>query len=107
MNLIKQKSEYIWCWKLLANLLFRRANTENKEKTFLIYTEGSNSLLPNTSKRARNAEEAGEIVMRLQPRDGMCGDFKDCEIMHDAKHLLSDNYETVKANWKTVMKTVL
>ena len=26
-----------------------------------------------------------------------CGDFVKIEIMHDAKYLLPDNYETVKA----------
>jgi hypothetical protein len=77
----------------IITLALRRANTENKENILDFIPKGV-TLLPNTSG-ARNAEEAVRIA-RLSREMG-CGDFVKIEIMHDAKYLLPDNYETVKA----------
>ena len=52
------------------------------------------TLLPNTSG-ARTAEEAVRIA-RLSRELG-CGDFVKIEIMRDAKYLLPDNNQTIKA----------
>ena len=54
----------------------------------------SKGSLPNTSG-ARTAEEAVRIA-RLSRELG-CGNFVKVEIMRDAKYLLPDNQETVKA----------
>jgi thiazole synthase len=77
----------------IITLALRRANTEQTENILDHIPEGV-TLLPNTSG-ARNAEEAVRIA-RLSREMG-CGDFVKIEIMHDAKYLLPDNYETVKA----------
>ena len=52
------------------------------------------TLLPNTSG-ARNAEEAVRIA-RLSRELG-CGDFVKIEVIHEAKYLMPDNHETIKA----------
>ncbi len=77
----------------IITLALRRANTEQTENILDHIPEGV-TLLPNTSG-ARNAEEAVRIA-RLSREMG-CGDFVKIEIMHDAKYLLPDNYETIKA----------
>jgi thiazole synthase len=77
----------------IITLALRRANTEQTENILDRIPEGV-TLLPNTSG-ARNADEAVRIA-RLSRAMG-CGDFVKIEIMHDAKYLLPDNYETVKA----------
>ena len=77
----------------IITLALRRANTQEKESILDFIPEGV-TLLPNTSG-ARNAEEAIRIA-RLSRAMG-CGDFVKVEIMHDAKYLFPDNYETVKA----------
>ncbi len=77
----------------IITLALRRANTEQTENILDRIPEGV-TLLPNTSG-ARNADEAVRIA-RLSRAMG-CGDFVKVEIMHDAKYLLPDNYETVKA----------
>ena len=77
----------------IITLALRRANTRDKEN-ILDYIPKGVTLLPNTSG-ARNAEEAVRIA-RLSRAMG-CGDFVKVEIMHDAKYLFPDNYETVKA----------
>jgi thiazole synthase len=77
----------------IITLAVRRANTAQKENILDYIPEGV-TLLPNTSG-ARNADEAVRIA-RLAREMG-CGDFVKIEIMHDAKYLLPDNYETVKA----------
>ena len=59
----------------IITLALRRANTENKENILDFIPKGI----------ARLSREMG------------CGDFVKIEIMHDAKYLLPDNYETVKA----------
>ena len=77
----------------IITLALRRAN-EGGLANILDYIPDNVTLLPNTSG-ARNAEEAVRIA-RLSRELG-CGDFVKIEIMHDAKYLLPDNYETVKA----------
>ena len=77
----------------IITLALRRANTQQSENILDRIPEGV-TLLPNTSG-ARNADEAVRIA-RLSRAMG-CGDFVKIEIMRDAKYLLPDNYETVKA----------
>ena len=77
----------------IITLALRRANTQQSENILDRIPEGV-TLLPNTSG-ARNADEAVRIA-RLGRAMG-CGDFVKIEIMRDAKYLLPDNYETVKA----------
>ena len=77
----------------IITLALRRANTKQSESILDFIPEGV-PLLPNTSG-ARHAEEAVRIA-RLSRAMG-CGDFVKVEIMHDAKYLLPDNYETVRA----------
>lgn len=77
----------------MVTLALRRANVGGQEN-ILQYIPAGITLLPNTSG-ARNAEEAVRIA-RLAREIG-CGDFIKLEVIHDAKYLLPDNYETVKA----------
>lgn len=77
----------------IITLAVRRANTK-KEENILDYIPKHVTLLPNTSG-ARNAEEAVRIA-RLARELG-CGNFVKIEIMRDAKYLLPDNFETIKA----------
>lgn len=77
----------------IITLALRRANTA-QDQNILDYIPEGVTLLPNTSG-ARNAEEAVRIA-RLARAMG-CGDFVKVEIMRDAKYLLPDNHETVKA----------
>lgn len=77
----------------LITLAVRRANTRDEESILDYIPEGV-TLLPNTSG-ARTAEEAIRIA-RLARELG-CGDFVKVEIMRDAKYLLPDNAETIKA----------
>jgi thiazole synthase len=77
----------------IITLAVRRANTREQEN-ILDYIPKGVTLLPNTSG-ARNAQEAVRIA-RLARELG-CGDFIKIEIMRDAKYLLPDNSETVKA----------
>ena len=77
----------------IITLALRRANTAQGQN-ILDFIPDHVTLLPNTSG-ARNAEEAVRIA-RLARELG-CGDFVKIEIMRDAKYLLPDNSETVKA----------
>lgn len=77
----------------IVTLAVRRANTAEKENILDYIPEGV-ALLPNTSG-ARNAEEAVRIA-RMARAIG-CGDLVKIEIMRDAKYLLPDNSETIKA----------
>lgn len=77
----------------IITLAVRRANTKEQENILDFIPEGV-TLLPNTSG-ARNAEEAVRIA-RLARELG-CGNFVKIEVMRDAKYLLPDNTETVKA----------
>ena len=77
----------------IITLAVRRANTKEQEN-ILDYIPKGVTLLPNTSG-ARNAQEAVRIA-RLARELG-CGNFVKVEIMRDAKYLLPDNQETIKA----------
>lgn len=77
----------------IITLALRRANTQESENILDFIPKGV-TLLPNTSG-ARNAEEAIRIA-RLSRAMG-CGDFVKVEIMRDAKYLLPDNHETIRA----------
>jgi len=77
----------------MITLAIRRANTKEQENILDYIPEGV-TLLPNTSG-ARDAGEAVRIA-RLARELG-CGNFVKIEIMRDAKYLLPDNQETVKA----------
>lgn len=77
----------------IITLAVRRANSDGAGKILDYIPEGV-TLLPNTSG-ARTAEEAVRIA-RLSRELG-CGNFVKVEIMRDAKYLLPDNQETVKA----------
>jgi thiazole synthase len=77
----------------MVTLALRRANVGGEEN-ILDYIPAGITLLPNTSG-ARNAGEAVRIA-RLAREMG-CGDFIKLEVIQDAKYLLPDNFETVKA----------
>lgn len=77
----------------IVTLALRRAN-EGGIANILDYIPEGVTLLPNTSG-ARNADEAVRIA-RLARACG-CGDFIKIEVVHDSKHLLPDNYETIRA----------
>ena len=77
----------------IITLALRRAN-EGGVANILDYIPSHVTLLPNTSG-ARNAQEAVRIA-RL-PREAGCGDFVKIEVIRDAKYLLPDNTETIKA----------
>ena len=77
----------------IITLALRRAN-EGGVANILDYIPSHVTLLPNTSG-ARNAQEAVRIA-RLS-REAGCGDFVKIEVIRDAKYLLPDNTETIKA----------
>lgn len=77
----------------IITLALRRANTK-QEESILDYIPQGVTLLPNTSG-ARNAQEAVRIAHLA--RELGCGDFVKIEIMRDAKYLLPDNAETIRA----------
>ena len=77
----------------MVTLAVRRTNTREGQ-SILDYIPAHVTLLPNTSG-ARTAEEAVRIARMA--RELGCGDFIKVEIMRDAKYLLPDNEETVRA----------
>ena len=77
----------------IATIALRRANADSPEN-ILDFLPEHLTLLPNTSG-ARNAEEAVRIA-RLSRALG-CGDFVKIEVIPDAKYLLPDNTETIRA----------
>lgn len=77
----------------IITLALRRANVGGVAN-ILDYIPKNVTLLPNTSG-ARNADEAIRIA-RLARECG-CGDFIKIEVIHDAKYLLPDNYQTARA----------
>lgn len=77
----------------IITVAVRRANPGGMDN-ILDYIPDNVMLLPNTSG-ARNAEEALRIA-RLGREMG-CGDFVKVEIMRDAKYLLPDNEQTIRA----------
>lgn len=77
----------------IITLALRRATPDGKEN-ILDYMPKGVTLLPNTSG-ARTAEEAVRIA-ELSRAMG-CGDFVKVEIISDARWLLPDNQETIRA----------
>lgn len=77
----------------IITLALRRAN-EGGLANILDYIPKHVTLLPNTSG-ARNAEEAVRIAHLA--REAGCGDFIKIEVIRDAKYLLPDNAQTIKA----------
>ena len=77
----------------IITLALRRAN-EGGLANILDYIPKHVTLLPNTSG-ARSAEEAVRIA-HLAMEAG-CGDFIKIEVIRDAKYLLPDNAQTIKA----------
>ena len=78
----------------IITIALRRVNLENPQDNILNYIPKSITLLPNTSG-ARNADEAVRIAQIA--REAGCGDFVKIEVIHDAKYLMPDNEETIKA----------
>ena len=77
----------------VVTLALRRANLKGNE-SILDYMPKNVTLLPNTSG-ARTADEALRIA-RLARELG-CGDMVKAEVISDAKYLLPDNIETIRA----------
>lgn len=77
----------------IVTLAVRRANTSQEGSILDAIPEGV-TLLPNTSG-ARTAEEALRIA-KLARAIG-CGDLIKVEVIRDARYLLPDNPETVRA----------
>ncbi len=78
----------------LITMALRRVNFDMPHENVLTYIPKGVTLLPNTSG-ARNAEEA--IKLARIARAAGCGDFIKIEVIHDAKFLMPDNDETIKA----------
>jgi len=91
LNLITAAIEYAGAQ--IITLAVRRANSSGAGNILDCIPEGI-TLLPNTSG-ARTAEEAVRIA-RLARELG-CGNFIKIEVIRDAKYLLPDNQETIKA----------
>lgn len=82
------------CETEVVTMAVRRVDLGNKEEDVLGYIPQSITLLPNTSG-ARNAEEAIRIA-RIAKAMG-CGNWIKIEVISDAKYLMPDNIETLKA----------
>ena len=91
LSLIRDVMEYGGCE--IATIALRRAD-KNSPENILDFLPEKLTLLPNTSG-ARNADEAVRIA-RLSRAMG-CGDFVKIEVIPDAKYLLPDNTETIRA----------
>ena len=93
LNLIKATIEN--AGTQIVTMALRRCRTT--ENNLLDYIPKGITMLPNTSG-ARNADEAVRIA-RLA-REVCQTDFVKVEIEHEAKYLLPDNEETIKATEK-------
>ena len=78
----------------IITVALRRVNLENPTDNILNYIPKHITLLPNTSG-ARDAKEAVRIA-RIAKEAG-CGNFVKIEVICDAKYLMPDNEETLKA----------
>ncbi|MFK5881728.1 MAG: thiazole synthase [Sulfurospirillum sp.] len=78
----------------IITIALRRVNLENPQDNILGYIPKNITLLPNTSG-ARDAKEAVRIAHIA--REFGCGNFIKIEVIHDAKYLMPDNEETIKA----------
>jgi len=77
----------------MITVALRRANVGGREN-ILEYIPPGITILPNTSG-ARNAGEAVKIARFARE---LCGEpFIKIEVIRDARYLLPDNYETIKA----------
>lgn len=77
----------------IVTLAIRRANPNGAEN-ILDHIPAGKTLLPNTSG-ARNASEA--LTLARLARELGCGNFIKIEVIPDAKYLMPDNEETLKA----------
>lgn len=87
-NILKESQSQV------ITVAVRRVDFDNKEENILEHVPKNTILLPNTSG-AKTAEEAVRIA-RLGRAMG-CGDWVKIEVISDAKYLLPDNEETIKA----------
>lgn len=78
----------------LITVALRRIDMGSSTENILDFIPKDVTLLPNTSG-ARTAEQAVRIA-RIA-REAGCGDFIKIEVITDAKYLMPDNYETLKA----------
>jgi thiazole synthase len=78
----------------IVTVALRRVNLDSKEDNVLNFIPKNKILMPNTSG-AKTADEAVRIA-RLCRAAGY-GDWIKIEVVNDAKYLLPDNEETVKA----------
>lgn len=78
----------------LITVALRRIDIGSSTENILDFIPKDVTLLPNTSG-ARTAEQAVRIA-RIA-REAGCGDFIKIEVITDAKYLMPDNYETLKA----------
>ncbi len=78
----------------IVTVALRRIDLERHEENILEYIPKDITLMTNTSG-ARNAKEAIRIAHLA--RESGCGNWIKVEVINDAKYLLPDNSETVKA----------
>ena len=78
----------------MITVALRRVDPGADQENILSHIPDSVTLLPNTSG-ARTAEEAVRIA-RIA-REAGCGDFIKIEVITDARFLMPDNYQTLKA----------
>lgn len=78
----------------VITVALRRVDPEKTEENIVNHIPAGCILMPNTSG-ARTAEEAVRIA-RLAKAAG-CGNWVKIEVISDAKYLLPDNIETIKA----------
>ncbi len=78
----------------IVTLALRRVDLEGGKDNILEFIPKNLTLLPNTSG-AKDAESA--IRIAHLSREMGCGNFIKIEVINDAKYLLPDNEETIKA----------
>lgn len=78
----------------MITVALRRIDLGGKAENILDCIPKHITLLPNTSG-ARTAEQA--IRVARIAREAGCGDFIKIEVITDARYLMPDNYETLKA----------
>ncbi|PIE57560.1 MAG: thiazole synthase [Desulfobulbus propionicus] len=78
----------------MITVALRRIDMQSQTDNILQYIPDNVTLLPNTSG-ARTAEQAIRVA-RIARAAG-CGKFIKIEVITDAKYLMPDNYETLRA----------
>lgn len=78
----------------MITVALRRVDLSGKAENILDFIPKQVTLLPNTSG-ARTAEQAIRIA-RIA-REAGCGNFIKIEVITDARYLMPDNYETLRA----------